>query len=196
MPLDPGEISITRNDAGDFVLNNLEKSVALENEEDTTAGVPFVPQSEGEKHANLSIKEDTVNLRGNAFDATISVLPWAEVSVSFQPTTVGAKKAKLVIGSKEVALSGDVFMTNTSVTENTGKQDSKFEMYPNPASENVIIETDRNATITLWDITGKMILKEKSSGKIEWIVSDLKNGIYLIQSDTEHHSNIKKLIVP
>lgn len=58
-------------------------------------------------------------------------------------------------------------MKNLSVSQNTGKQDSKFEMYLNPAFENVIIETDKNATITLWDITGKMILKGKSSGKME-----------------------------
>ena len=597
LPLDPGEISITGDDAGDFILNNLENSVAMENEDTTTVGVSFLPQSEGEKHANLIIKQDTVNLRGNAFDATISALPWtenfadmagddiplgwqrdsenwgvfnasnaggeepemvfwwqpeiegsfylktpnfkledadtlilsfkhrvrnfgspgdytlkvvtlanndeslviewvdpssieaqevsfildaenhqtdadsfrlawvfdgptdnitqwdidelmlytledtifpeispenhhfedtpvdeesdsqpfqiknnggmpwtlhpdditiegedaemfhlenltqettlaryesAEVSVSFQPTATGAKKAKLVIGSKEVALSGqalsgqeyfiysdfsitedgldytnvggfreipdfaqngslqatdvtgegeygntvlkleydlaqaddftiyymwaypiidlseynamvvriksktptenlkiamqdedgvsekdgagfnyidvsdewethilavndfqteswaenlpdlsrfqkiDLIMetgkttpesgtlwvdmvgfthTELSASENIGKQDSKFTVYPNPASEYVIIETERNATITLLDITGKIILKEKSLGKRELNISDLKNGIYLIQSNTEHHSTIKKLIV-
>ena len=420
LTIDPGEISISGDDAGHFVLNNLENSVALENEEDTTVGVSFVPQSVGEKHANLIIKEDTVNLRGNAFDATISTLPWtenfagmagedvplgwerdsenwgifnasnaggeepemvfwwqpeiegsfylktpdfklenadtlvlsfkhrvrnfgspgnytlkvvtlandeeslvtewvdpatieaqevtyildaenhhtnadsfrlawvfdgptdnitqwdiddirlitamdtiipeispeshhfedtpvdeesesqpfqiknnggvpwtlhpddvaiegddaemfhlenlteettlaqyesAQVSVSFQPTTDGAKKAKLVIGSKEVALSGDAIKTNTSVSENTGKQDGTFEIYPNPSSENVIIETERNATITLWNVAGKMILKEKSPGRKELNISGLKSGVYLIQCETEHQSSIKKLMV-
>jgi endonuclease/exonuclease/phosphatase family metal-dependent hydrolase/FlaG/FlaF family flagellin (archaellin) len=78
LPLEPGEISITGIDAGDFILNNLENSIALENEEITTVGVSFRPKSEGEKHANLIIKEDTIKIRGNAFDATIQALPWTE----------------------------------------------------------------------------------------------------------------------
>ena len=85
--------------------------------------------------------------------------------------------------------------TDVSIPENTGKQDGKFSVYPNPSSDKVIIETNRNATITLSDITGKIIFKEKSAGKKELDISDLKNGLYLIKSDTDHQSSIKKLII-
>jgi len=78
LPLAPQEITIAGDDAEDFILNNLENSIALENEEVAAVGVWFFPQTEGEKSAQLIIKDDTVSLSGNAYDATISSLPWNE----------------------------------------------------------------------------------------------------------------------
>lgn len=85
--------------------------------------------------------------------------------------------------------------SGVSVPENDNNKDNNLSVYPNPASEKVNIETSGKVTITLRDITGKTILKEKSSGKKELDISGLKKGIYLIQSDSEHQSSIKKLVI-
>ncbi len=65
-------------DAGDFGLRNLEEPVELEPSETTSIGVTFAPRSEGTKSVNLQVGETVVPLTGEAYDATITELPWSE----------------------------------------------------------------------------------------------------------------------
>ncbi|MDZ7776958.1 MAG: T9SS type A sorting domain-containing protein [Bacteroidales bacterium] len=66
---------------------------------------------------------------------------------------------------------------------------------PNPASEKVVVKTGERATVSLRDITGKIIRTKKSTGKTAFDVSLLNKGIYLIQADSDQKSQIKKLVI-
>ena len=66
------------SDDTDFVLHNLEESVELQPEEQTAVKLSFFPHTEGAKEIILSIQELDIPVSGEAFDATVTDLPWSE----------------------------------------------------------------------------------------------------------------------
>lgn len=78
LTINPQDVFITGPDAEAFILDNLTESVHLENEDEASLSVAFVPEATGEQEATLEIGETTVVLSGLAFDPTITELPWTE----------------------------------------------------------------------------------------------------------------------
>jgi len=76
--LSPDDIEISGNDAGDFILDNLDDDVELETGESTTIQVSFAPEVAGQKEATLIVDDVEVTLAGEAYDATITDFPWEE----------------------------------------------------------------------------------------------------------------------
>jgi endonuclease/exonuclease/phosphatase family metal-dependent hydrolase len=63
---------------GSFGLRNIEEPVELQPNEQTSVGIRFQPQSEGFKQARLIVSGEEVPVSGEAYDATITTLPWTE----------------------------------------------------------------------------------------------------------------------
>ena len=63
---------------GDFGLRNIEEPIELEPNEQTSVGIRFQPQTVGLKQARLMVAGEEVSLSGEAYDATITTLPWSE----------------------------------------------------------------------------------------------------------------------
>ncbi len=78
LTIGPDDIAITGDDAGDFLLHNLESATTLEPFETTTIGVSFSAQSIGEKSAVLNVDATEVPLTGEATDHTITEFPHFE----------------------------------------------------------------------------------------------------------------------
>jgi hypothetical protein len=57
-----------------------------------------------------------------------------------------------------------------------------FNIYPNPSSGVFNIETDREMTITVFNLMGQTIAKGKTENGI-FTISDLPSGIYFVKSD-------------
>jgi hypothetical protein len=75
---------------------------------------------------------------------------------------------------------------------NTISKNETFLIYPNPASETLIIETNFQETLIISDITSKLILTETIlCPKTQVDISALKNGSYFLKVG----SIVKKLIV-
>ena len=74
----PDDIYLAGDDAGVFVLDNLEEQVSLDFGETVIINVAFAPQAVGEKQANLVIDQIQVPLKGEGFDATITEVPHFE----------------------------------------------------------------------------------------------------------------------
>lgn len=75
---------------------------------------------------------------------------------------------------------------------------SDVKVYPNPAQENVSIETSKgnNNVITFMDLSGKTIETVDNSKTITVLnTSHLKSGIYFIQITNEFGSITKKLVI-
>jgi hypothetical protein len=72
----------------------------------------------------------------------------------------------------------------------------KFKIYPNPANDFIDIETDlRNGYFSVFDFTGKLILREKlvhNKTRIE--LSSYSNGLYFIQLKNDEIVLSKKFI--
>ncbi len=75
----------------------------------------------------------------------------------------------------------------------------KVEIYPNPASSEVIISSPKNieGTIKVFDITGKLLIYEKNAvleNSYTINISSLPNGVYFIRLNTPEGMATKKLI--
>jgi hypothetical protein len=71
---------------------------------------------------------------------------------------------------------------------------SVFSLYPNPASTTVTVETDRPATMTLMDVSGRQCGEWRLEGGTNTLdISTLPKGVYFVRLDTG--GAVRKLIV-
>lgn len=71
-----------------------------------------------------------------------------------------------------------------------------LQIYPNPASDFFVIEVDRNGTLELYDINGKLILNEKINQHKQSIsVSNYSSGLYFVKLVFGNECSYYKLIV-
>ncbi len=81
--------------------------------------------------------------------------------------------------------------TTTQIINNNLSM-SELNIYPNPAENYIIVQNIENQTVTITDLSGKIIFKEKISTKNQKI--DIKNltcGIYIISAHGKHAKFIK-----
>ena len=86
---------------------------------------------------------------------------------------------------------------NTTVdVSNIDIDESTFNLYPNPANDFIDIETDfKNCYFSVFDVTGKLIFKEKIiQNKTRIDLSNYANGLYFIQLQSDKHMISKKFI--
>jgi hypothetical protein len=71
-------------------------------------------------------------------------------------------------------------------------------MYPNPAQQWVSIELDDQAAfnISVFDMHGKIVIREDAQGKVLLNLGNLQNGIYLVSlTDEDGRTHHSKLII-
>jgi hypothetical protein len=119
---------------------------------------------------------------------------------------------KLVAGSNQ-ALKGDFTPTDATDYNSTSKtvyinvqvnsdvsslSETKINIYPNPAIDNLTIESPENISLVIiTSIDGKIVLEKKLSNSVKASisVSDLSPGLYFVSiSTTSQSKTVKKLI--
>lgn len=99
-----------------------------------------------------------------------------------------------LLNTYEVGYSPNGFMKST--TNNLSNPDfAKLEVsvYPNPASDVVFINTEKEAKVTLFDISGRLIRTQNyTASGIN--IADLKTGIYLAEITIGTAKEVKKII--
>lgn len=93
----------------------------------------------------------------------------------------------------------DINIVRQTSTENIGTQMPQVLVYPNPASEELNIQSFEDHIITGWtitDITGKPIMTDLVSGHVHHIpVSHIPGGMYLLRIQLGDISVVKKVIL-
>ncbi len=75
-----------------------------------------------------------------------------------------------------------------------GTMNDNFMVYPNPAQEKIVIQSDNLVkTVKIYDIFGKLVKVYGNQGN--YSVSELKGGTYLIRVETNNAVKSSKLIV-
>jgi hypothetical protein len=72
---------------------------------------------------------------------------------------------------------------------------TSIELYPNPASDIINLNTEEESSIVIYDITGQIVKKLPVANYEEIIISDLKSGAYLFEVSLQKRKIIKKIIV-
>lgn len=95
-------------------------------------------------------------------------------------------------------LSSEVYASVDEVTI----EDEKFTMYPNPATEKLIISAEgENTTITEVEFiqidgkTGKLFEVNENTSKIDLNLQELPKGSYIVKISTQNKVDFKKLII-
>jgi len=80
----------------------------------------------------------------------------------------------------------DIFFTGdliNDVEEETMLQ--RVKVFPNPANDFINIATETRSSVTLFDITGKVLIINEVVGQQKWDVSGLESGYYLLRVENE-----------
>lgn len=107
-----------------------------------------------------------------------------------------------------LAISGDTLFAGTDTggvwkralsqitgIEEINNNESNIKAYPNPAKDNITIETPHQATIEILNIEGQIIKTITTAEKQTSIdVSDLADGVYIIKAKTEKGVAVKKFV--
>lgn len=70
-----------------------------------------------------------------------------------------------------------------------------FNVYPNPATSVVYIESGLNAKASIIDMTGRSVKEVEFSGNAAIDIEDLNRGIYFISIQGENNQHVQKLVV-
>lgn len=76
-------------------------------------------------------------------------------------------------------------------------QNLKFKIYPNPVSEELNIEINKNISnvvVEIWSILGNKIVDLKFDKNIQIDTSALDSGVYLLKLNAEDHSSFHRFI--
>jgi len=130
----------------------------------------------------------------------------APYSYSWSPSGQTTNPAiDLCDGTHEVTITdenGCVTIESTEVAFSvnlTEAQDFEYTIFPNPTSGKVVIETVdpvlQNSTVSLINLEGKVLSNGKlNDNKLEFDLSNLENGMYLISTDYKGEKSVRKII--
>ncbi len=73
-----------------------------------------------------------------------------------------------------------------------GVLSSEFGVFPNPATDQIKIKTDKEFTANIFDVFGKEVLTKTNSNTID--ISSLNSGVYFLRINSEGNYFVKKVI--
>ena len=87
-----------------------------------------------------------------------------------------------------------IYVSNKDLTFRT----NHFKVYPNPAKNNITIETPNmvsNVTLTIFDIKGQeLIFKQLNENKSKVDISSLSNGAYIVKIESDKISEVLRIL--
>lgn len=141
--------------------------------------------------------------KANLLDRRVKVLWWDNPCVVNPPCTyANYKPTKPVLTTEYAIADSDIqsisnpFITNER-NKDMLKQIEPFEVYPNPSNEGIFnISCRENADVEIKDISGKSIYKKSVVAGINKIdLSNLSNGVYILQYITQESVSNKRLVI-
>lgn len=85
------------------------------------------------------------------------------------------------------------FTSNLSTAEDQ-KPENKISIYPNPASDFIKINIDKDVFVKIFSVSGTLVKQGKTLNKV-FTISDLPNGNYIIQTDNSITKQNLKLVI-
>jgi hypothetical protein len=89
-------------------------------------------------------------------------------------------------------------VVNRTVGINATSADNSVNIYPNPTSGILQVTSISDATVQLFDLTGKVVLLQTtvSASKTQEInVSNFVNGVYMLKISSNDFVTIKKVVL-
>ncbi len=105
----------------------------------------------------------------------------------------------VVVVAKNEADEWVVVKVEVTTPEGIGYEEieaTQFNVYPNPATSTVFVETNGDAQVNIIDITGRCVKSVEITDNVSTInIEDINEGIYFIMIQNENNRVVEKLIV-
>lgn len=105
----------------------------------------------------------------------------------------------VIVTAKNEADEWIIKTANVTTPEGIGYEDIedvRFNIYPNPATSTVFVETNGNAQVNIIDMTGRCVKSVELTDNVSTInIEDINEGIYFIMIQNENNRIVEKLIV-
>jgi len=170
-------------------------------------GTSMVPQPAWDETTSANIPGDR---RGIGSFGPFTFQPGAIQEITFAyvfgRATSGGNLASVVVMQERIDSVRQKFnsgITACGCASSTGivnyENDNSLSIYPNPANENITINlttTSKNTSIKIYDATGRLVknMENVKPGESAISISELENGLYLINVSDENHSSTKRFI--
>jgi len=131
---------------------------------------------------NLSIGKYWVVLTGSSDDSDQKTY-WYFQSDNTIPNGSGASLLNFAEGLS-VSTTIPFIMKITAGAGSTGFENAKtiaLSMYPNPATESFTINTEAKTEVSIYDISGNLVLFQHAKGITNIDITTLKQGIYMVK---------------
>lgn len=124
---------------------------------------------------------------------SVSILSNTSLMASFEiPADATLGLYNVVVDELELV---DAF-TVTIFESIAEKQAVVSKMFPNPASDQVILELNNKATLKVFDMNGGLVLEQQLNAGRETIsVGNLLKGVYMLEISTSNARQVKRLVV-
>lgn len=101
------------------------------------------------------------------------------------------------VGVAGISKIDDIYITGDFIDgEEELWTESSISLYPNPANNWTIIETNTESTITICDLQGKLVYTNKTKGVTKIDLSDYNSGLYIVSIVDEKNSpRSQKLLI-
>lgn len=127
---------------------------------------------------------------------------WNQVSYtlpsgSHQLTWTYEKDSSLSSGSDCAWIDDIVFPPTTIIYDLETSEENNIEIYPNPASSNIYVETgDNECDILIYNSLGQIVKTMSSvSGKVSVDVNDMNSGIYFIKIKGSSLNEVRNVVI-
>ncbi len=89
----------------------------------------------------------------------------------------------------------NLMFTYEEATEINGNITENISVYPNPASSFIVVETEVEASVSIYSIDGRLVLSQTISDNKTIDVNCFKSGMYSIVIETLNGRTVKKIII-
>jgi len=125
------------------------------------------------------------SIDGQNFDV-IAYVPGAGNSINeinyeyIDNNVAGLATSKLYYRLKQIDFNGEYSFSSTRVID-LNKSEAQFKWFPNPANNQIVIETGNSAYTQIFDLTGRKLLDIENAGNPVIDITSLEMGQYIIR---------------
>ncbi len=203
-----GSSTITVSADDGFALTPTEASFSFRVNAIPTVSNPIADINVDEGFATSNVDLTNVFTDADAGD----VLTYSAVSSNTSAVTVGVSSNTLTItevavGNSNITVTAndgvggtvdDLFVFTINVANGVNELTNILDIYPNPTTGKLFIDTDKNADIIfveIYDVTGKLIYNEKVNQNYVIDISNQSKGIYLLKLKSNDSEIATKKII-
>ncbi len=161
------------------------------------AGDPLKNVSVIIKDSNNAVVKVTKSDSTGTFNATD--LPLGTLKVIVNALNASTANPKIItLDSTNMSDTAILLTVNRTGTNYTGiatvAKAKNITLYPNPATDLLYVNSEKAVTVSVYDVTGKMLLNETVSNTNPLSLQSLSNGMYIVRIQAGEQVSTQRLI--